>query len=1002
MKNRDIKKLFIRIGALILAVILIIGIFSKGSYAAEITEPAQYAAEPEVSEPDTDSIFYLPSNMRGVTLLPERDFLYSLDSEQGGAIDRAVVREQLDAVMDGVLPLGLNTVIIGTSSGENIYYNTDTNKTDSPDYIGMAVEAAKTRGLNVYLIFDINAVISGRDSINTLIAETHKFTLKYRCDGIILDSYYNARSNASFEGYMSDGAGIGYENWLYGSVDNYFKTASDVIRITDNSIPVGIMLRDVWANYDEEKNPDGSKTSGGFQAYYDGYADTLSFVKNKYADFAVVDAPDALTTAKTDIPFDEITGYWGKICAESGLPMYIIHHNEKIGGDTGWGAEDQLLRQLAFAKKDPAYKGSVFNSYSVLLENRLGTTDTLKRFYDDEINEESLFEDLVMLAPKTLNYFTNDEFAVFQGTYDDNFDVYFNNDKIKLNEAGNFYIEKPLKIGMNSFTIKHKGKVITYGIERKVISLYSIDASIASGKTLNVEGGTKVVISAVAYKGSSVTATLNGKTIKLSEQEAQLDDPDLRSSYALFTGKYKVPDGIIEEVQDLGIITVSADYKGYKRTMYGAGVKVNALPKPPPPPEVSWVLDQDSAGSGEVVARMDAVRTEEEAVTYVRLKNDFTTVFDAKTTGASFNPDFCRLPAGTIDYYRASSGSYYVTENGKRVSADDAELTDGYGMGENNLVVVSGGAHNGDSYFSIALDKKSGFGIAAADTEYYTAWGDDFNVKDFNARYIYITFDNVTSVTKLPSFEYDPVFSSGKWETVNVDGIPKFRLVLELRKAGVYAGNKSYYDADGLLIITFPALTNSLAGMNIVIDPGHGLKEDGVTLDPGAIGHVVEQKVVLETAKRLKERLESLGANSVRLQTESSFLLTKIRPNYARQYDCDLFISIHANSATGNPEARGTEVWYYTPFSEPLASAVSKNVSSYFERNVYSDGKNMNRGAKYSYFWVTTAQDFPSVLVELGFVTNYEDAMAMASHEHQEGIAKAIANGVQEYLDRCG
>jgi N-acetylmuramoyl-L-alanine amidase len=46
------------------------------------------------------------------------------------------------------------------------------------------------------------------------------------------------------------------------------------------------------------------------------------------------------------------------------------------------------------------------------------------------------------------------------------------------------------------------------------------------------------------------------------------------------------------------------------------------------------------------------------------------------------------------------------------------------------------------------------------------------------------------------------------------------------------------------------------------------------------------------------------------------------------------------------------------------------------------------------------AGDFPSVLVEMGFVTNMDDAMAMASATHQTGIANAIAAGVQNYMKR--
>lgn len=113
-----------------------------------------------------------------------------------------------------------------------------------------------------------------------------------------------------------------------------------------------------------------------------------------------------------------------------------------------------------------------------------------------------------------------------------------------------------------------------------------------------------------------------------------------------------------------------------------------------------------------------------------------------------------------------------------------------------------------------------------------------------------------------------------------------------------------------------------------------------------------------------------------------------------------MFISIHANKIVGNESVRGTEVYYFTPYSQPLAAQLSSNIASYFTNNVYSDGADKNRGARYSYYWVTLQQDFPSVLIETGFVSNLEDAMAIVNAEHQKGIARAIVTGIQNYIAR--
>jgi len=112
-----------------------------------------------------------------------------------------------------------------------------------------------------------------------------------------------------------------------------------------------------------------------------------------------------------------------------------------------------------------------------------------------------------------------------------------------------------------------------------------------------------------------------------------------------------------------------------------------------------------------------------------------------------------------------------------------------------------------------------------------------------------------------------------------------------------------------------------------------------------------------------------------------------------------MYISLHCNSAI-NTEARGVEVYYFTSFSQPLAKAINNELAAFYENSVYCDGVSRSRGDKYSYYWVTLEQDFPSVLVEMGFISNETECMAMANEINQEGMAAAIANGVYSYFSR--
>lgn len=908
--------------------------------------------------------------------------------------------ENFSAKLDTLISYGMNGVYINPYDKKASYFTTNMNK-DS-DRLEKALAVATKKGMQRFVYFDVNRAMSacpeGEDKYDYLVSEAHKFALRYRCNGIILTGFYGSNNNAVYDEYMKKGSGIGYKNWLFDSVEYKFATVSEVIHLSDNSIAVGLDAKDVWAN--SSRNEKGSDTSAKYSAYYNGYADTKTFVEKGLADFIVANASGSLDDAV--VGFDEVCSWWSDVAKAADIPLYIVHHNEKIGTDeAGWEVEDQLLKQLAKADELDNYSGSVFYSEKSLEDNPMGTTDTLTKYFNEQINVDSLFEDLEMTSPYYTNYSTDDTSVAFMGTFDENFDVYFDGEKLTLNEAGNFYFEKQLEVGMNTFVITHKGKTINYNIERTINVLKSVGSSVSEGKTLSVDGGASVSILAVAYKGSYATATLGGTTIELTEN-AKSDVVDINSSYAAFTGKITVPEGIVDEEQYLGNIEISASYAGYSRTYIGAEVTVNAVKLPEKNVEIIDEIpaDQSSFGDSEVVGKLSPAISEDTDVTYVKLNKNFAYIYDGNNTDSVNPPNVGQLPEGTLDYYKSEWDDYYVTASGKRFLKEDADLVSGVGMGENPLVVKAIGNSGGDSFIQMSLEDRSSFTVTPIGNEYYTGVDGDFNLDDFTAQYIYVTFDNVTSVTSLPDFDNCTVFSAGEWQQVEVDGVMKFRLVLKLRQPGVYAGNSATYDSDGNLMFKFEILTNDITNMTIVIDPGHGVSEYGYD-DPGAIGHIEEAGANLAVAKLVEAKLKELGANVVRLNTESEFYDTMRRPYYARDYGCDLYIAIHSNKA-GSEDARGTECYYYTSYSQPLAESLTRHVSSYFSNSVYSDGADCNRGAQYSYMWTTKQQDFPSVLIEMGFVSNYEDAMALANSTDQDGIAQAIVDGIQEYVTRSG
>ncbi len=932
-----------------------------------------------------ESMVYLQSGMRAVTITPTVDF-YNGDQTD------ASLAEELPALFEELSGYDMNAVVINTDCDGEKCYDLDMNS--GRGALGAAIDSAHENGFCAYVQLDVNSLIDdvfeqGGGLKNGFSAAAHKFAMKYSCEGIILTNYYTSDTPEMFAEYMKNGSGIGYDNWLYETNEYIIRTLFEVIRRTCNTTAVGLLITDMWAN--SSSNEEGSATADTVEALYDGFCDTREYLRSGYADFIMVKAYG--TDSDAALGFENVISWWYDLAQQTGTKLYVLHLNERIGQYSGW-YEDQLLRQLTIMEDYPDNGGSCFNSLSALRSNLLGSTDTLLKYFDEQINTDSLFDTLQMTSPTQTNFVTYDSTVKFMGTFDENFDVLFDGEKVKLNEAGNFYFQKELSVGKNTFVIEHKGKKIYYTIDRQVDVLRSIEQT----KDIVVEGGSKVTLEAVAYSGSKVSAVISGTTVTLKEKSGASEDLDANSDYAKFVGYYTVPEGIVGQEQYLGSASYYATYKGIEEYMTGGSITVEAEPEPIKDVTVGDFIDQSSAGTGEIVGTIAPVVTDSEYVTYIKTLNNYTTLYDSQTTGSAPCPVLSQLPAGSLDYYKSTSGDYIISTTGRRYKTSDVTTFTDTGLGENKLFVKAVGNSGGKSYLKIKLDYKSTFNVTAP-VNFYEQDDGAYGVANYAPTNVKIVFDNVTSVTKLPDFNSCSLFSAGSWDTVEQNGVPKFRLTLTLRQAGIYSGCGAYYDENGDLMITFDVPTASLSGKVIVIDPGHGYGKTATKLDPGAIGNVTEQSVNLAVAKQLEEKLTAMGATVVRLKTESEFILTATRPTVARAYGADMFISLHCNSAL-NEQAHGVEVYYFTPFSQPLAKSINDKLSAYYDNTVYADGTNSSRGDKYSYYWVTLQQDFPSVLVEMGFISNERECMIMADPIYQSGMAQSIADGVKAYFAR--
>ncbi len=927
---------------------------------------------------DTDGYFYaFPENMKSSIITVGKDFFTDLNQTAD------TTQREIDEIIAKFNDIGLNTIIIRTSYDGNVYYELDTQKFSNGSPLEMLIDAARASNMYTYIIFDINESLDCanikelNEEIDFLARCAHRLTNKYLIDGIILDGYYAAKDPDSYSNYSSFGSGIGFENWLLDNSAYVFRLVSNAIRSTNNTVPVGISINNAWLN--DSTSSEGSDTKDDFEALTDGFCDTRDYIRQGFADFMMVYCYGGLESR--ELEFENIVDWWNDLAKEAGIPMFVRHANERISTEDPRWAADQILKQLEECNKYSMYQGSVFDSFKYLKENVGTSTDALKKYYAGLIDTNSLYTELEMVLPTKYDFTTYEPTVKFQGSFDPNFDIYFNGDVIKLNEAGNFYFEEDLEVGVNHFTFKNKSTTITYRITRKVKVLQSVEPE--EGTVMRVEGKTKISVSVLAYKGSEISASLNGKTIKLSEDDTQADDLDSNTNYTYFTGYFTAPDGIVGEDQELGNIVIKGNYEDLvKESMTGASVIINQI--------------SPFAENAKIV----------------RIKNDNTQTYDYYTTDNVPTPNCPRLPAGTIDVivkkvsYNVSSDGvnqtvdYYLTTSGLRIKASDCTVVDGYTIVDNTASLAGTYVNNNDTYINIKFNHQVPFKVSYSPLSYDNPDRNSYLVDYFDPDYVIFTFDYVSKGVGELDFSSDSIFKSAEWKEIKVDGETKYQLKLKLRKSGAFSGYSADYDDSGLLTLKFNSHSRNLIGTVIVIDPGHGYYKSSSVFDPGAVGHVTEQSVNIAIAKKLTSVLESRGATVYMLPTDTKYINLYERSQYAAKYDPDIFMSIHCNSVSkgGSKSAKGVEAYYFSPFAQPLAKLVSKHMSSYYENYVYDDGKNCNRGAKYNYFAVTLEQSFPSILIESGFVTNYEEAMALADSNVQTGLSNAIADAVEEYL----
>ncbi|WP_018931480.1 N-acetylmuramoyl-L-alanine amidase [Gracilibacillus lacisalsi] len=185
---------------------------------------------------------------------------------------------------------------------------------------------------------------------------------------------------------------------------------------------------------------------------------------------------------------------------------------------------------------------------------------------------------------------------------------------------------------------------------------------------------------------------------------------------------------------------------------------------------------------------------------------------------------------------------------------------------------------------------------------------------------------------------------------------------------------------------TYEQMDNSLAGKKIVLDPGHGGRDVGAI---GASGGF-ESDYTLKTAQILREKLEEHGADVYLTRSNNQYVPLTSRTTHTNLLQADVYLSIHFNSTPELPEVQGIDTYYLSERDQQLAEYVHGGIINKTDMN--------DRGIEQRDLHVLRVNHRPSLLLELGFISNETEERNIQSRAFLEAMSRGVLIGLEQYF----
>lgn len=534
-------------------------------------------------------------------------------------------------------------------------------------------------------------------------------------------------------------------------------------------------------------------------------------------------------------------------------------------------------------------------------------------------------------------------------------EVLVNGQPIERSPAGHFAPSFPLQLGENTFTLSYGDQEIAIQVNRvsaeptPPVGLAFAEGSLTPAVDIARMPGELICFGAIAPPNATVTVAMGNQTISLTPQPPAVELP---------------PNSAVLTQQNQPVaVTVTEQYQGCTTALEPGRFRQ---------PEFRLTLNgqitrQPAPGSVDILPL-----TEFELIEVIA---------DSGTARTGPSTDHSRLtplPKGTRASVTGREGDWLRLDYGAWIRASETQ-TIGKSAPVRSLI-RSVSARQTEGWTEVTFPLQTPIPISVQQGS------DTFT----------LTLHNTIAQTDTIHLDDDPIISRLDWQQVAPDRVQyTFNL-----KDDQQWGYKLQYEGTSLVLsLRHPPRnetrgesqeTSSLAGMTILLDPGHGSSEDLGSRGPTGYP---EKDVTLVVSGMLRDELVRRGA-IVRMTREGDEdLYPQDRVNLIEQIEPAIALSIHYNALPDSGDAintAGIGTFWYNTQAHSLAVFLHNYLVEQLDRPSY--------GVFWNNLALTRPTVAPSVLLELGFMINPVEFEWIVDAEEQQKLAVALADGIVEWV----